>query len=191
MGLEDKLASIKHDATKKINGTVVARMDDDCFSIDDQEMTMEQAIRHLSTSKPEFNNVAHLMMKGSKVISTHRLHTRKEYNDLLKLARSKKNYLMIADVIERDGKWYAKQPYILDWDSLEPEKSESELTCPHCGMVATSSSGLTLHVRSQHTTYEEEDEPSDELKCPYCKKRASSTSGLTLHIKSKHPEHRR
>ena len=86
---------------------------------------------------------------------------------------------------------------------------ETEVTgfkCKYCAKTMSSSSGLTLHIKSKHRHLamqnnkdDDDDDVVDIIKddiinsstslfCPFCNKRLNSTPGRTNHVKSKHPE---
>lgn len=177
-----------------------------------------------------YSKVVFVMVEPpSRVISTHKANDRKEHDDLISKAKQKGLYLYRADVIHRDGKQYAAQPWLIDRDTIvqkpiprsvpKPESDvpaqkdqpvqdqpePSEFVCKYCSKSMSSSSGLTLHIKSRHpekldqpeddvvdviesTAAPQDSEDSDELKCPFCDKKVTSTPGRTLHVKNKHPE---
>ncbi len=112
-----------------------------------------------------YDKIAFLLVKPpSRVISTHQIRNRKEHTALLKTAKEKKYFVYHADVERRDGKFFAIQPWIVDWESVD------NIFDPSGKNDA------------------EEVEDTGKLSCPFCGKKCSSKSGLTLHLKTKHPE---
>lgn len=186
-----------------------------------------------------YSKTAFLLVEPpSRVISAHQAKNRQDHKALIAKANVKGLYLYYADVKCRDGKYYAVKPWIVDWETVPehpeeiakreaqqekkkakeatkevPETPEQDsLTCPYCSKRMSSTSGLTLHIKSKHpdklnkhqtsTMPDEDDVVSraseveevgqsqslDSLQCPFCDKKMTSTPGRTLHIKSKHPE---
>jgi len=109
----------------------------------------------------DYKKVAFVLVKPpSRVISSHLVKNKKEYDELLKKAKDKSYYLYYAEVMRKDGKYVAKQPWVLDPESfciIKPEtkpeikpETKSELYCPYCDATINSTPGRTLHVKSKH-----------------------------------------
>ena len=113
-----------------------------------------------------YKHTAFIILKApSKVISTHLPKSKKEHAKLLERAKSGGYYLYYAVAESRNGKYFATQPWQLDWDSVvdepeevkpESEPETSELACPFCDKVCNSKPGRTLHVKSRHPNHVEE-----------------------------------
>ena len=181
---------------------MVSHDSDSVYSIDGVEYSLDNLVNYISTTSTtssyiNYSDTAFLLIKpySQSVISTHKCKNKQEHKDLISRAKSLGLHLYYAGVENLNGRYYAVQPFIIDWDSISDTNDESkdipDLTCPHCNKVCNSSSGLALHIKSRHSDDEVEaiDQDLNKFKCPYCDKIASSSSGKTLHIKNKHPEH--
>jgi len=121
----------------------------------------------------------------SKIVSAHRVSNRSEHDDLLTKARQNSNCLYYASAVTKNGRQYAKQPWVLDLDSVvnppdvqkkepvassEPKTTESvvhvseqlkqaqgEFFCKTCGKKCSSKSGLTLHYKASKACSDEQD----------------------------------
>lgn len=194
-----------------------------------EPITSIKAIKAPSAGEIAYTKVAFLMVEYPlRVVSTHQVKNRKEHKELIAKAKTKGLYLYYADVKCVDGKYYAVRPWVVDWETMpdhpddvakrelqQTEEKELEaptsLICPYCSKQMSSTSGLTLHIKSKHldkldryqsisadeddvidrmseVETEVENDLETDLKCPYCSKQMSSTSGRTLHVKSKHPD---
>lgn len=159
-----------------------------------------------------------------RIISVHRVQDQKSHKDLIIKAKQKGLYLYRANVRNRNGKIFAIQPWLIEWDTVKeqqqetrsvevevvkeqlPDKVEDDkptdsFICPHCSKKMSSSSGLTLHIKSKHHETSDDDivdrveenkqaveNKQDGLQCPFCDKVTTSTPGRTLHVKNRHPE---
>lgn len=102
----------------------------------------------------------------SRIISQHKSPSRAEFESLLDSAVERGYLLYSAELVKKNGKFFAVQPWVLVEESLvdgeEPEEPESDVE------VIALIDGV--------------------FKCPWCNKEAKSTSGMTLHIKNKHED---
>ncbi len=124
-----------------------------------------------------------------------RIADREQHREVIRDAKSRDLRLWYADVEERDGHFYMRSLHIADFDSFgedaDEEESGSSLTCSKCGRECSSTSGLTLHMKScsgdDGCNPDDDDSVGEDsgnhLKCPVCNKQCSSTSGYTLHMK--------
>lgn len=169
--LNTQLQSLQDGKSRKIRGTTVRR-DGDQYLINDELYSLEEAAERLKGNKRQkfpYDQVAFLLVKPpSRVISSHQIKNRKEHVDLLEKAKQKKYVVYYADVKKRDGKYFAVQPWIVDFESVDNLYGPVE----DLGKPAPT----------------EEVEDTNEIRCPFCNKKMSSTPGRTLHVKSKHPD---
>lgn len=181
MSIESKLTDIRIGKSRKIHGITVKRDSESIYYLDGMEYSLKDAVEHLSSNKPQsageiaYSKVAFLMIEPpSRVISTHQVKNRKDHKELIAKAKEKGLYLYYADVKCRDGKHYAVQPWIVDWETVPKHPAEI----------------AKREAQQQEAAKQEKEDAveNDSLVCPYCSKQMSSTSGLTLHVKSKHPE---
>lgn len=158
--------------------------------------------RKIRGQKLPYDQIAFLLVKPpSRVISSHQIKNRKEHSELLKKAKEKKYVVYYADVKQRDGKFFAVQPWIVDFESVDnlygpveeldrPKKPESK---PKKEKLKPKKEKLKLKDDDDedvitHLKKTREVEDTDEIRCPFCNKKMSSTPGRTLHVKSKHPD---
>jgi|CXWL01.1.fsa_nt_gi hypothetical protein len=100
-----------------------------------------------------------LVKPPAKITQARRLKNKAEYAALLNEATTKNLLVYYAEALVKDGREYAKQPWRLDSDSMpnvnvvEQPQEQTEpvgLKCPFCGKKMSSTSGITLHVKSKH-----------------------------------------
>lgn len=125
----------------------------------------------------DYKTTVYIIVKPpAKIISAHKVANKSEYDEILQKARQNGNCLYYAEAQMRDGKQYAKQPWILDPNSVtkppevlkketvviedkiiedktegptkapESLRDESQLVCD-CGKVCSSKSGFVLHQK--------------------------------------------
>lgn len=164
-----------------MRGLQVTRTAEDEFGIGGFAYSLDDAISHLEShgSKRsggvDYDNVAFLMINPkapSKVISTHQVRNRGDHQKLLQTAFKKRCVLYYASVEKKDGKHYAVEPWLVDFDSVdalydEKGKPKVKLGSKSSKPEKTGKGGLF---------------------CPYCDHTINSTPGRTLHVKSKHPD---
>lgn len=163
--LESNLVKMKNGVVKRIRGHAVIR-DGELYRVDDRSYTLAEAVSVLSeANKPhsfDYSKIAFLEKTPSgMLVRLHRIKDRPEHTNLLGEVRKNNNYLWYADVKLIDGKHYAMEPHVVDWDSV-PDQVESKTSKPTKGHIG--------------------------LRCPFCNHSVSSTPGRTLHVKHKHPE---
>lgn len=163
-----KLTSLAVGSIRTIGGKKVIRISEDKFDIDGQEVSISSANRILKI-KADYSSFIFIMVEPPhRVITTHILETEEEYIKLVDTAKKKKLCLYFSEYKEINGKKYAQQPWLLDYNAITEPKPIS---------------------RSKSKEVEIVDE-SNNLICPYCKKQMSSSSGLTNHINSKHAKNK-
>lgn len=118
-----------------------------------------------------------LVKAPSKIISTHKIDDRVGHQELLEKARERGLYLYYAETHCVEGKIFAKQPWLIDWESVA--NNTKQQTEPVSTPVINKEPGPDP-IESQKNEID--------LSCPFCGKPCTSTPGRTLHIKSKHPE---
>jgi hypothetical protein len=170
--LSTQLQRLHDGRPKKVRGVSVCK-ENGQYIIDDEHLTLDEAVKVLEGRKRQkfpYDQVAFLLVKPpSRVISSHQIKNRKEHAALLEKAKEKKYVVYYADVKKQDGKFFAVQPWIVDFESVDNLYGPVE----ELG-------------KEKPDTGEVEDK--DEIRCPFCKKKMSSTPGRTLHVKSKHPD---
>lgn len=170
--LEQKLQALRDGKSKKFKGISVQR-DGEKFYIEGELYNLEDTIGIIQESgstrqRFAYDRVAFLIVRPpATVVSSHQIRDRQEHVALLDKAKKKKYYVYYADVVQKNGKYYAVQPWIVDWESVD------------------NIFGSPSEWGKDASTEELDD--SDQLCCPFCGKLMSSTSGRTLHVKSKHP----
>ena len=115
----------------------------------------------------DYSSTVLLVIKPpSRVVSSHRVKDKSEHQKILKLAFEKQHLVYSASVEHRDGKYYAIQPWVVDWDSVN-----------------------ALYETNGSSKVKEDSKPAKNvLFCPYCDHKINSKPGRTLHVKSKHQE---
>jgi hypothetical protein len=166
--LEKQLTELRSGKSKKIRGLTVRRVGDD-YSVGDEEgLTLEEAKTQLANREGAQRSGGipyHRVVFFEKTIKIHRLKNRAEHLQLIDAVLARKRCLFYADVIERDGKFYASSIHIVDWETIpdveetkttptthSPETWNGSTSCPFCGKACSSTSGRTLHVKDQHPT---------------------------------------
>lgn len=100
-----------------------------------------------------------LVKPPAKITQVRRLKNKSEHAVLLKDAAAKNLLVYYAEAVIKEGREYAKQPWRLDTDTVSnvtvseqpQEQVESVgLQCPFCHKKMSSTSGITLHVKSKH-----------------------------------------
>lgn len=181
--LEEILLNIDAGKSKKVRGLIV-KSDGVGYEIDGYVHDLQDAIKQIEqkgkTKGFPYELVAFILVRPpSKVISTHKIHNKTEHSKLIEDAVSRGLYVYYADVQKADGKYYAKHPWIVDWDSV-PEEG---------GIPNRPSKKTKKKTKSEETEPRKASPVSDDtLKCPFCGKIVSSTPGRTLHVKCKHPD---
>jgi len=122
-----------------------------------------------------YDKVAFVLIKPpSTVISTHRIDNRDKHDKLIRAARDQGLILYYAKVSKRGQTYCTEGPLIADEDSVNmyeagltptdkvesveipktvagtPLDSNGDLHCPYCKSEMSSTSGLTLHIKSKH-----------------------------------------
>lgn len=192
--IETQLEVLHDGKSKKIRGIIVQR-EGDLYRIGDNEYDLDNAagvIKESGTSRQKFpyDKVVFLLVKSpSKVISTHQIRNRREHAKLLELAKSKNYYIYYADVQQRNGKFFAVQPWVIDWESVDnihdlPEQwpKKNLKPKPKCKIVENEDDVIDSLADTEGV------EDKAELSCPFCGKKVSSTPGRTLHVKIRHPD---
>lgn len=117
-----------------------------------------------------------LVRAPSRVTSTRKISSQAQHKQLLKEALEKGLLLYHAPIVKQGGKELAKQPWILDKNSV-----------PKAGPVLPTRHKVDM---SEDDEPEADDKPKTMagIFCPYCEKPMKSTSGRTLHVKNQHPD---
>jgi hypothetical protein len=114
----------------------------------------------MGKTKINFNRTAFILVKPpSRIISHHKIKTYAEYDALIAKATESGYCLYSATMVKKSGKYFAIQPWQLNTDTIpqnvkeepEPEQPEpNQMCCPFCDKPMNSTSGRTLHVKSNH-----------------------------------------
>lgn len=116
-----------------------------------------------------------LVRPPSKIVSTRKIKTQAQHGKLLAEAKDKGLLLYHATVVKREGREFAKQPWVLDHASV-----------PAGGPILPMRCKIDSEV-DEDAAQEQAEQPKAGLFCPYCQESMKSGSGRTLHVKSKHP----
>lgn len=154
--LDDQLSKLAEGQSKKIRGLTV-RLSDGCYIVSGKAYSYDGAISILSKKNKTADKDVMILAKPytKELVSIHPSVSKEDRSVLLKMARDNGLYLYTASVIERDNKYYAVEPWAIDWDSV-PDCVEDmvdeidSIKCPYCNKEMASKSGRTLHVKSQH-----------------------------------------
>jgi len=189
--IQDQLLKLRNGKSKIVRGVTVTRTGDE-YLIEDESYSLDDAAQFISESGSkrtkgiDYSSIALLIVKPpSRVVSTHRVRNRKEHKEILDKAFEKQCFVYFATVEHRDGKYYAIQPWVIDWDSVDALYNEDGTPkVEFTDKPEPVKKKLTKADRDKKVT--EANKPS--LFCPYCDHSINSTPGRTLHVKSKHPE---
>lgn len=194
--IETQLLEMQPGESKTIKQKTVLRYGDDYY-IESKEYTLDSAIKFISKNKSKgfpYNSVAFLLVKPpSQILGHFNIKNKQEHKVLLEKAKQKKALVYYADVVVKDGRYTASQPWVVDFDSVKELYDPVEEYKPDSGIKAGKPAKYdpSLQIENEEVDKEEEDEHipvSDKLTCPYCGKEMNSTAGRTLHVKGKHPD---
>ncbi|MDB4490182.1 hypothetical protein N9045_01560 [bacterium] len=197
--IETQLLEMQPGESKTIKQKIVLRYDDDYY-IESKEYTLDSAIKFISKNKSKgfpYSSVAFLLVKPpSKILGHFNIKNKQEHKELLEKAKQKQALVYYADVVVKDGRYTASQPWVVDFDSVkelyDPVEEYKPVSGIKAGKPAKYDPSLQIENEEAKVEEEEEDEPivlvSDKLTCPYCGKEMNSTAGRTLHVKGKHPD---
>ena len=116
----------------------------------------------MGKTKINFNRTAFILVKPpSRIVSHHKIKTYAEHEELVAKAVDSGYCLYSAPMTKKNGKYIATQPWLLDVTTIPqnlhveeeqiPDKPKSDqLCCPFCDKPMNSTSGRTLHVKSNH-----------------------------------------
>jgi hypothetical protein len=167
----DQLQSLKHGKSKKIRGIDVTK-DGEYYSIDEVSYSLDEAVQKIEQSNPksgiDYGWTAFVEARPSypcREIKTHRCRNKSEHTELLAAVKKRGHYLYYGTVVKDNGRYYAKPPFLIDWESVpdivEPPKPkpikastpaewDGGLSCPFCNKSVLSTPGRTLHVKHYH-----------------------------------------
>ena len=203
--LNTQLLNLQDGKPKKIHGISVTKEGDE-FYIDETPHSIDNTISFLKDNGKSkggkrgfpYDSVVSLLVKkpsSTIFISSHQIKDRKGHLELLEKAKSKKLFVYYADVKKKEGKFFAAQPWVVNFESVDnlfgPVENIGKISEPR---VKPKPSPPAVPTQKQTDGEDEEDvvdhieEVEDDLRCSFCSKKCSSTSGLTLHLKSKHPD---
>lgn len=193
--IETQLLEMQPGESKTIKQKTVLRYGDDYY-IESKEYTLDGAIRLISKNKSKgfpYSSVAFLLVKPpSKILGHFNIKNKLEHKELLEKAKLKKALVYYADVIVKDGRYAASQPWVVDFDSVKELFNPVEEYKPDSGIKEGKPTKYDPSLQVEEEEVEEEEEEvvpvSDKLTCPYCGKEMNSTAGRTLHVKGKHPD---
>jgi hypothetical protein len=174
--LDTQLQNLRSGKSKKIRGVTVRRNDNE-YSVGDYEgLSLEDAKARLleredapkTSSGLPYQRLVFIEKMNGRVMRTHRIKNRAEHLKLIETVMRREHGLCYADVVERNGKFYASHIHIIDWETVpdaevvktpttySPETWSGGLSCPFCGKRCSSTSGRTLHVKKEHEARFEE-----------------------------------
>ena len=234
------IENIKVGRNRLIQGKLIFRRGQDSYIIDGEEYNLE-GIRKLFDIKPEkkerviladkpepqpnksevkvdknekSNSTAVALVEApSRILSYHVIDKEIDLVALKLAAIARKVLLYYTSVEIKNGKYYAVQPWFIDWEctpgngkSFIKDASEKYrdcvVSCPFCKQEYSKLSTFVSHVVSNHSYVKDrkpkaeskqddtEDDQVDQsgYKCPHCNKVLKSSSGRTNHIKTSHPD---
>jgi hypothetical protein len=200
MSVELKLSTIAVRQSRNINGYKIYRLSDQEFLINGENCTLKAAIKILcdkdnievipevsSTSSASatvnLDKIAFVMVEPpARIISNHIVSNEDERLALVKSALKKGLILYFSDVRVKDGKYYASQPWMIDWDSV-PNNLDNRVK------IASKNKEMEKITDSEKTVSEESKVlDNGTIICPYCNKKMNSLFGRTNHVRGKHPE---
>lgn len=193
MSVAIKLETLAIKQTRNINGSHIFRLDESNYLINGEQHSLKEAINILSNNTEVNEEVSSdssisktvnydklifiLVEPPFRVISVHKINNEEDKQKLVNDAVKKGLLLYYSDVRQRDGKYYAAQPWLIDWASVPNDMGQRH-------KIAKKNSP----PKEQYQTPTKTAESSDTIKCPYCNKKLNSIFGRTNHVKGKHPE---
>jgi hypothetical protein len=195
--IKNQLLKLRDGKSKLIRGLTVTR-DGDEYEIEGDHYSLDRAASHITecgakrTKGVDYSGIAFLIVKPpSRVVSTHRVRNKTEHKQLLEKAFKKQCFLYMASVEHRDGKYYAVQPWVIDWDSVNalyetdgtPKVEFKDKPKPVKKKLSKKERDAGVAAANKPSKPEKTG-----LYCPYCDHKINSTPGRTLHVKSKHPD---
>lgn len=221
------IENIKVGRNRLINGKLVYRRGEDSFLVEGENYNIDGLLKLFDVKKPKTEVVilataesnmskmaVALVEPPSRVLSYHICNNELELACYKLAAIARKVLIYYTSTYIKDGKYYADQPWMIDWDTSPGNSKEflksagdkykdTEIKCPFCATEHSKLSSYLNHVMSNHS-YVKDKKPVREYKpetsegsagsddndfpCPYCDKVLKSSSGRTNHIKSTHPE---
>jgi len=169
--LNTQLQNLGESKVQKIRGISVRRENDSYF-IDDTPYGIDDAVARIENDGKKrqgfpYNEVVFLLVKQPKrVISYHKIKSRSGHVKLLEIARKKKLLIYYADVEKRGKKFFAKEPWAVDFESVDDLYGAID----NSGKISVDPGEV------------------EGIHCPVCFKPMKSTPGRTLHVKAHHPE---
>lgn len=224
------IENIKIGRNRLIDGRLVYRRGEDSFLVEGENYGLEGLIKlfDIKKHKPEVvvlaSAEAHqarmavaLVEPPSRVLSYHLCDNDLDLTCYKLAAIARKVLVYYTSTHVKDGKYYADQPWMIDWETVPGYSKEFlksagdkykdiEIKCPFCDTKHNKLSLYVSHVISNHS-YVKDKKPVKEYKpeisdnnaesenkkleddypCPHCDKVLKSASGRTNHIKSTHP----
>tara|TARA_R110000868_G_scaffold150227_8_gene373274 strand:- start:3699 stop:4355 length:657 start_codon:yes stop_codon:yes gene_type:complete len=206
--LSTQLENLQDGKPKNIRGVLIRREHEQYF-IDDVPHSLDATIEFIQENGAggkkrgfAYDSVAFLLVKISRIVSTHQIRDRKGHMELLEIAKSKKLTVYFTDVKKIGGKWYTTLPWIVDFESVDNlfgpienfsnDKHKPKPRKVKLRIEKDSEDDLEEDIVDIMEKVEEVNETEPEeikgLLCPFCDKIMNSTPGRTLHVKSKHPD---
>lgn len=194
MSIELKLKSLTARVSRTINGQNVIKLEDNAYLINGERFTLKEGVSKLvseeevqeensslssNNKSTNFDKVVYIMIEPPfRVISTHRIQSDEERIKLINDSIKKGLLLYFTDIRARDGKYYAAQPWLIEWASVPNDMSGRSKTAKK---YIESDKNIEKQVINP-------EEQSSSLKCPYCNKVLNSKFGRTNHVKGKHQD---
>lgn len=169
------IENIKIGKNRLINGKLVYRRGDDLFLVDGENYNAEgliklfglkdqkQEIVTLATAETSKSKTAVAMVEPpSRVLSYHLCSNELELACYKLAAIARKILVYYTSTHIKDGKYYADQPWMIDWDTLPGQGKEfirvtsekfkdSQIKCPFCGSEHNKLNSYVSHVVSSHS----------------------------------------
>lgn len=220
-----ELEGIKIGKNRLISDKLVYRRGEDSFLVEGVEYDIEGLKNLFGIQKPKPQKittvedkvlVASLVEPPSRILSYHLCKKEHEMISLKFMAIARRILLYYTTTNVKDGKYYAVQPWMLDWDTHPSMSKEfikesgdkyklSNFSCMLCLNEFANLAQYITHIKQFHSYNKDkkvtkpepvsndtsgESAPDKELEfpCPHCNKVLKSSSGRTNHIKSNHPE---
>lgn len=180
------IENIKIGKNRLVGGKLLYRRGEDAYIIDGETYTLEGVIKYFDIKPPKNEKVvivgpsaepkvtsaepkvvttklaAILVESPSRILSYH-LYEKETDLAALKLAAISRKLLLYYTATEhKEGKYYAKQPWLIDWDTVPGNSKEfikaaaeqfkdKVIQCPFCGSEYNKLSSYVSHISSNHS----------------------------------------
>lgn len=225
------IENIKIGKNRLLNGKLVYRRGENSFLVEGNDYDREGLYKLLDVDKPKpdvvtlssaesnkSKSAVALVEPPSRILSYHLCSSEIELTTFKLAAIVRKVLIYYTSTYLKDGKYYAEQPWMIDWDTMPGQSKDflrligekykdADIKCPFCGTEHFKLNAYISHIMSKHSyvkdkksieeykpdPIENKEKLDAEIKesdfpCPHCDKVLKSASGRTNHIKSSHPE---